>query len=411
MNCQIGILGSVVLAIPFAAIAQEPVDLGITDHQWSLLEVMVTEDCDAYLDARDELVASLANDLPVEDLAARSWNLGLAAFIVNQRRQYADRFEIWDYEEVYARMLASGETYRFIRWHEPGSPCLAFLIELIWTRSGLLEMGYHGAAYHDLCMKQSFIRYAPTDLWQSIWDNCDIEELREFAIIGLAINEDEHASVDARLEDMLVDSQFSGVLKARILEGFYHSPKRSVGRLIRISWPALQSHDELLTMAARALGRIESDIDREFLYAAARDRQFDFETRMAFMWACAGCPMSSDIEEIEAFLGELKSDESKARIIRMLEKYKHADAVSLIHSIAESEDNSPYVIASSLRALAWVYLSRPPKDLEAAMLDRDMLNRLRARAGEDTRLLDAIDGVELQIDRFRKKWEKRITAP
>ncbi|MCA9250225.1 MAG: HEAT repeat domain-containing protein [Phycisphaerae bacterium] len=335
----------------------------------------------------------------------------MAAFIVNQRRQYADRFEIWDYEKDNMTLPVGGPMYRFLGWNDPGGPCLAFLLESIWMRAALSSPGYSYAAFRDLNMKLVLICYAPTDLWQSILDNCDIEELRYFAIVGLAMNKDGHASVDARIQNMLVDSQVSSDLKVQLLKGLYHSPKRSSGRLIRSSWQALQSDDELLTMAAQALGRIGPGDDRQFLYDAAHDRQFDFETRMSFMWACTGNPMSSDIEEIEAFLGELKSDESKGRVIRVLEKYNHADAVSLIHSIAESDDYSPFVIASSLQALAWIYLSRPPKDLEMAMLDRDMLDRLRARAGEDARLLDAIDGVELQIDRFEKKWKKRSTAP
>ena len=182
-----------------------------------------------YLRERDALLAGHPTQWDVDAAAARSWEAGLTAFILNARLSEKERFVKWDAQRPLVQI--TGRYYAL-----PGASVeigLAFLLEKMWKGPTAKEREW---AYKDLqLIRAKFtVGLGNTALWRAIWENCPDDRFKVIVILYIASSND--PTVIDIIQEVLQAAEDRPLgAKHRCLLGLWHSPRDDAAEAVLAS--------------------------------------------------------------------------------------------------------------------------------------------------------------------------------
>ena len=263
------------LALLSLAVASPRVNA--TDYR-KLVDVAFAEG-DAYLRLRDSLLEEMTEPWDVAAATAHSWQAGLAAFILNQRREAPDVCARWDKRSY--RPKRGGFWYSL---HGAPAECaLAFLWEKFWKGE---NEGVRNAAYHDLhnSFGSRFYGLGDAQLWLAVWDHVEDERFRHLTIKLLASSGD--TAPNGVVAAVLSAGERNSVaLRHACLKSLNPVRRQEAARIVLDSWNQLYKHSALRGACITLLNSQQTAETKSFIRSLVLD------------------PTGSDYERISALVG------------------------------------------------------------------------------------------------------------
>jgi hypothetical protein len=344
------------------------------------LDLVAFAEGDAYVRLRDSLLEEMTEPWDVAAATAVSWQTGLAAFILNQRREAPDVCARWD-KRSYSPKRGG---FWYSLHGAPAECALAFLWEEFWKGE---NEGVRNAAYHDLHNRfgSRFPGLGEPSLWRAIWDNLPDERSRHIAILSLASADVEEP--DPVIRDVVGNSSYSVVLRSACIAGLGYHPTDVVADIIIEAWQDLRSHSGALAV----LGRSTSPRAREFMHAFILDEKQDEFLRGEALGAFT---MRADEQDGDVFLRIIREPASKRLKRRAMQALQNAAPVvarPAIHWIFENETDAE-MLGAAVLALALSYHRADACGTPEAQQDAALVREIGQREG-------ASDGLKRSCDR------------
>ncbi|UCC32015.1 MAG: hypothetical protein JSU86_06995, partial [Phycisphaerales bacterium] len=246
-----------------------------------------------YLRERDALLAGQPTQWDVDAAAARSWEAGLAAFILNGRLGESEAFAKWDAQRPILRA-----NLRYYDWAgasvEEG---LAFLLEKMWKGATAKEREW---AYNDLQLigAKFTVGVGNTALWRAIWENCPDDRFKAIVILYIASSDD--PTVQPIIVEVLDDGNDAVPLgfKYRCLQGLRYRDTEQTVDAILDGWDQLTSERAWTEKALAALCANGGKRARQFVHGLALSPDQDEWTRAD---AAAGCCLRPHPDDPDMF--------------------------------------------------------------------------------------------------------------
>lgn len=353
-----------------------------------------------YKSARDALIANLDADFPVARLASDSSELGLAAFIVNMRRNHAELFDGWEKQPRTAPSHRSTDSIK--KWTRDQSAAVAaYLLERVWKQ---LQPDAVPAEQR----LRTFVWWGwdsgiPTELWMSVWRNDEMKIFSRPAICALAQDVQNNEEALSEVERIMSDPEERMEHGVFLMAGLVANPTPVAARIAREHLKAFlndkgaRSRTFMAPSAAEVLVKVEADGDREILHEVIASSIVDSEVRKETVQACAKNPKGSDIPAIKKLLDECDDKYVQREVVMELRHYAYEDASPLLYSILDASDKSTWLVGGALSCLRVQYLTKKSKnqslDRDSIARDRAKLQELGMRHASDPNLKKQIDEV------------------
>lgn len=325
-----------------------------------------------YLRLRDQILDISDASWDVSQAANESWELGVAAFVLNARRAAPGDFKRMDGQEprLYANLTWYAIRTKSIEHH------VAFLLEKVWKPVGSEDKR---RALNDLglSMGSSVVGIGHVDMWLSIWEQCTNEGLREFALFLLSSSSDANA-LDI-VEEVLTETDESTIrLKSISLLGLRSASSDAAVDIIMNSWQTFQRHLGLRETALGTLGFYGSTRARHFVYDVALDQDMDDSTRAAAMGACCIQPHSTDSDMFVQFIRQAGSEKLKAKGLHALQRCPLENVRAAVHEAVRIPSDSKVLQVATL-ILNSGYIRAKQVEERAADEDIALLRGILAR--------------------------------
>jgi len=357
-------------------------ELQTIDDLDALRRLVVAERA-AYPRLRHELLSKNGGPWNVALASGESWELGVAAFVLNSRRASPGDFATMDAEKPghYANL----QNYRF-----RGVPLvhqLAFLLEKIWRP---LDAEDRARAVNDLGLRLSSGSTAigESQLWLSIWEQCPIERLRQFSVLFLAASNDPGV-LDAIGEVLRTHDEPSiWQTQAYCLMGLWTNELPEAAELVLAEWDRLKRDRGLAEKALGALAASPSPKAREAVYAFAMKPENPEWLRHESVVGCSLRRHPGDREFVERFLTEVDSVKLKRKVLADLGALPLADVRPALLGVLRESSDSEMASAAAL-ALTQGYIKAKEINPSEIAADIALLEAVAERASlpENTRAL------------------------
>ena len=326
-----------------------------------------------YLHVREEVLKHTETPWNIAEAAAKSWELGVAAFVFNARWRSPETFQQMD--AVKPRHYADGTSYRL-----PGHSVeehVTFLLEKAWKPIGQRD---RQRGLNDLRRNQGSRMAGVGDpaMWRAIWEECPIEELRATSLFFLASSSNPDVlDIVAEVLSKHKDDRGLKRLQARCLAGLWYNALPEAAELVLAEWEYLKQQPSLAGRASGALASSPSPRAREAVYGVALDKDNPDEMRYEAVVRCSLRQHPGDRKFVEKFLGEVESLELKRKVVMGLGKLPLEDIRSAVREILGTSTD-PQLTSAAALALSEAYYKVDPID-----------DRLLS---EDIRLLEEVAG-------------------
>ena len=389
----------IVLQLMWASLAVGVVDTPSTmsGSEFDILRRLAAMEGSQYLALRREILDHHNSPWNVAEASGESWELGVAAFVVNARQQSGARFARWDAREP--RLSAAGEWYS-LACDSPDDE-LAFLLEKVWKPIDPLD---RTRALNDLSDKLGkwSARAGDARMWRAIWEQCPVERLREMSLFFLAASGDPAvlgvvAAVLSNREDPQAER-----LQGRCVAGLWYSELPEAAELLLAEWDYLKQDR---TLARNALGALASSPDsraRQAVYQMAMDLNNPEWMRYEAVVKCSIRSHTGDRAFVEKFLGEVESLKLKREVVMALGKFPLVDVRSALREVLRHTNDAQLASAAAL-ALSQGYIKTDTIDPRQVAEDIALLEQVAERADlpGNTRgpILELIGSIKKQRDR------------
>ncbi|UCC32300.1 MAG: hypothetical protein JSU86_08460, partial [Phycisphaerales bacterium] len=275
------------------------------------LRRVATAEAAEYLRVRQDVLAHSHAQWNIAEAAAESWEIGVAAFVLNARRVSPESFQRMD--AVQPRRDITGRSYTL---PEPSvENRVAFLLEKAWKP---VEEGDRARGLSDLRLglRKGTGRVADPAMWRAIWEECPIERLREISLFLLASSSD--LAVLGIVAGVMAEHGDAGTkrLQALCLTGLLDSELPEAGELVLTQWEYLRQEQTLAEKALAVFGANVSERARSFVHGLALDEDQEEWLRARAAVSCCLRPHPGDPAMFRKFLAGPGSIKMKAKVLK-----------------------------------------------------------------------------------------------
>ncbi len=314
---------------------------------------MVEAEGEAYVQVRNELLKEHPEPWDVAAASEKSWELGLAAFVLNQRMKEKAAYEFLDNQhpsnyrhvEGYGKLSNSSEAN------------VAFLLEKMWKAPGDQQDRRWAAtpekdreyAYNTLVQTTYFTPVRQTPLWKAIWEKCPEVRLRFIALFFACADPD--TLVQPIIEQVLLHQDASDIAfsKTRCISGLIHRDTEETVDAIIGAWDVLSgNHGKWVMNAIGALSMNSSDRARRVLYDFILDEKQPERRRSEVVAKLSNLPHLDDVGVIRRFLAGRGSTGMKADALRWLHRYPLAEIRQVLREVLSTFDDVELLSAAAL---------------------------------------------------------------
>jgi len=292
-----------------------------------------------YVARRDRLLTTHPEPWDVEAAAEYSWEVGLAAFILNARIEYPKGFAIWDAARpirTRSGRLRYTEKTRF-------AGATAFLCEKVWKTAESDDVRH-------LCLSLApgGRSVGPFALWRSVWQGAEADDVRAIAIEALA----ERNVPEAR--NLVVEALLSRSVSNRVHRAALRG--LATGRPSHTTHVALQVLNsqhldaQLRTEAVGILSGQAEPEAREALVKCAAGTTEESAVRCAALAACARDPKPGDVALFSSAIQDSACEEIRVCAIRKAIAYPIEEVRSVLRCVAR-DTTAPNIAQEAIRAL------------------------------------------------------------
>ncbi len=355
-----------------------------------------------YLQAREEVLQHSRAPWNIHEAAAESWELGVAAFVLNARQASPQSFQRMD--AVRPRRDITGRSYTL---PEPSvHNQVAFLVEKAWKP---VEEGDRGRGLSDLRLGlgKGTGSVADPAMWRAIWEECSIERFREISLFFLASSSD--LGVLGIVADVLAERGDAGTkrLQALCLTGLLDSELPEAGELVLTQWEYLKQEQSLAEKALVVFGANGSERARRFVHSLALDEDQEEWLRARAAVGCCLRPHPDDANMFRKFFGGPGSIEMKTKALWAIGGSGGCPRDSIrpvLREVITTSDNEKITRAAAAELGSYLY-SREVAEDHTVTEDIRLFEQILERPNLSPSARSSISGMILRIKEGRERFK------